>query len=1535
MRRLVLSLVLLQFASTALAGTASAQQVPRGGIVPMRPCSPDCDPPPDTPPTVELWAPIGQTSEQYPLIKIQFCDDHGLDPDSRYITVNGVDRTSAFDYVSPGFPECVTGDEKYSNTTSVPLNVGTNTIYARICDYLDHCTSQTWYVERTSVGAPVVALRNHNADNRDRGLCLTVGAGQAAGLSCGDLFVTHGLPAYRTLGRDRSLTLFYNSAAAAPRPVVAVAVTEPAGMEAPISVYAELKVNGAVRAAASYTTIAVGATAQIALAYDASADASGIYPFTLEVRNVYSGSSQSTFVSGELLVANRSGSEFGAGWWLAGVEQLVLGQSGSRILWLGGDGSAAVYSPAGTNRWARAAGAYRDTLVLAGARYTRYLRHGVRVVFDAITGRHIRTVTRADQTTVFTWDSIPGVGWRLSSVRVPPDSVSGPLYTLAYQGPYRLIDWIQDPSGRVLDPNVATYLYGTKYAVTSITDPDGQGVTFGYDGVGRMTSRRSRRNFTTTYQYANGRHVTRIARPLAPGLAPPADSARDTLQWWDERGLAIGTPGGTLTAVDTAQAYTQVNGPRTDVADIAKFWVDRWGAPTRIQDPIGAVTTITRGDPAMPALPTKLVSPVGQVWGMAYDARGNLLYQADSTHEGHGPDQGFQTATTRYTYNDAVNPWAPDSVIDPEGVVSRIQYDTLGPSVATAPNGHQTQFRYVRTGALRGLVDSIVELQVPTYTDTLSWGLSAPAADQRTRFHYNTLGNLDSTRSPMDAVTRYAYNAYTQVIRQVSPTGDTTRFFPRPMGVVDSVVQVDPAGPDRLYASTFDADFNRLSLVDRRNVTRQWHFDAAGRDTAEVDDYGFAERRFYGPSGLLDAVRTRAGASVIVNRTYDAAGRLTQISYPARMSGDTARGDTVTFTYDLAGRMLTAFNRSARTYRSYYREGTIRQDSQALVFYPTGQATYQYRYDRSDRRTRTTSFRSSSDVMQVDYQYALDQLQRIIIDYPGSTPATDTAVYTWDALGRRQQLLAPHGATVRWFYDRDGRVRRVYSTHTCVNGPSYCPQPYDSANVDRRFWAYDRSGRPTILSERVGNHPTADTSAFTYDAFGQMWSRWHSGRQRDYTFDLSGNITAEFYTIGSSTSGRTYTVAAGHNRLIADTAWSQQGGVPTPRLRYLYTNAGERRLDSAIYDVKLLRRMWYDALGRMTSSLSVATSQGSVVDVGDGGADTLFYTAISPIWYVDDCRYDALGRRVRACMGSNMLFDGDNADFIGGFWPARVVYGPGTNDPLVVYYKDGGGWPYLQYFITDGGGRLISYTDSTGKDARVGTGNIYNEYAVHAGAVNEAESFGGSGSEVSGQPDVSFFRNRYYDQRTGRWLTEDPIGVAGGANLYQYVGNNPATFTDPFGLCPIPPESCLGREGVDLVVGSTPGASTLADAITVISGRNVVTGDDVGLGGRALAFAGLITPAGGGQIRAAGKAITRVTEDFANRVIERGIRPGAILDALRRPLRVRDVKIDELGRPSQQIIGREATVVQNPETGDLITTWQTSTKTRTRLENQQ
>jgi len=45
-------------------------------------------------------------------------------------------------------------------------------------------------------------------------------------------------------------------------------------------------------------------------------------------------------------------------------------------------------------------------------------------------------------------------------------------------------------------------------------------------------------------------------------------------------------------------------------------------------------------------------------------------------------------------------------------------------------------------------------------------------------------------------------------------------------------------------------------------------------------------------------------------------------------------------------------------------------------------------------------------------------------------------------------------------------------------------------------------------------------------------------------------------------------------------------------------------------------------------------------------------------------------------------------------------------------------------------------------------------------------------------------RNRYYDPNSGRFTQEDPIGLAGGLNLYGFAAGDPVNFSDPFGLCP-------------------------------------------------------------------------------------------------------------------------------------------------------
>ncbi|MGH9423419.1 MAG: RHS repeat-associated core domain-containing protein, partial [Thermoanaerobaculia bacterium] len=62
--------------------------------------------------------------------------------------------------------------------------------------------------------------------------------------------------------------------------------------------------------------------------------------------------------------------------------------------------------------------------------------------------------------------------------------------------------------------------------------------------------------------------------------------------------------------------------------------------------------------------------------------------------------------------------------------------------------------------------------------------------------------------------------------------------------------------------------------------------------------------------------------------------------------------------------------------------------------------------------------------------------------------------------------------------------------------------------------------------------------------------------------------------------------------------------------------------------------------------------------------------------------------------------------------------------------------------------------------------------------------FGGLITGQEGASQLLFRRNRFYDPVRGQFTQEDPMGLAGGLNLYGFGEGDPVTYSDPFGLCP-------------------------------------------------------------------------------------------------------------------------------------------------------
>ena len=225
------------------------------------------------------------------------------------------------------------------------------------------------------------------------------------------------------------------------------------------------------------------------------------------------------------------------------------------------------------------------------------------------------------------------------------------------------------------------------------------------------------------------------------------------------------------------------------------------------------------------------------------------------------------------------------------------------------------------------------------------------------------------------------------------------------------------------------------------------------------------------------------------------------------------------------------------------------------------------------------------------------------------------------------------------------------------------------------------------------------------------------------------------------------------------------------------------------------------------------------------------FTAVNPSPVTTSTyRYDGLGRRIEKVAngqtkryiydGEDILLEYDGSNVL----QARYTHGPGIDEPIAVTQGAS-----TFFYHQDGLGSVTELTDSTGSVAKAYAYDAYGNILESPGTVNQPYTY--TGREFDSESGLYYYRARYYDAGTGRFLQKDPIGFANGdPNLYPYVRENPLFYTDPTGQCPW----CIAA-----VVGAVSGAGFDLAYQLIVNGGSLKCVDWESVGSSALTGAAL------------------------------------------------------------------------------------------------
>ncbi|MBZ0332560.1 RHS domain-containing protein, partial [Halomonas sp. ANAO-440] len=296
-----------------------------------------------------------------------------------------------------------------------------------------------------------------------------------------------------------------------------------------------------------------------------------------------------------------------------------------------------------------------------------------------------------------------------------------------------------------------------------------------------------------------------------------------------------------------------------------------------------------------------------------------------------------------------------------------------------------------------------------------------------------------------------------------------------------------------------------------------------------------------------------------------------------------------------------------------------------------------------------------------------------------------------------------------------------------------------------QHYRYDALGRLSFRSSGQGS--SSPIIAYTYDPAGRLIASQHGDRAHRYPLDAAGN------------------------RLNA-----QPGEPARP-------NAANQlnELDGSRYR--------FDGAGNL---IEREQPDGERLTLGYDGANRLVQltrTSAAGTTSEASYRYDALGRRIAKTVRHD---DGITATTHYGWDGDRLVHEAKENQRTTVVYEPGSFVPMLRIDQAghDAPKQISAYvTDALGTPMQLVTprgDTLWQAQPDDWAAVTNEQGRAAQPIRFQGQwhddeSGLYYNRHRYYDPQQGRYISQDPIGLKGGRNLYGYV-TNPTGMVDPLGL---------------------------------------------------------------------------------------------------------------------------------------------------------